>query len=668
MAANTTGAALRAPVAWSELNSRYDALLASNPSSGHPDDRWIMLARCRMWLVYQDYSQQLNLDCLQRFNIGADGTGFWRFLVPCGQGQRVAITVSISLSPAGNRTEINLTRHRARKKPENLPDDQPVQIIVRPDIENRNFHGTTKAYTGPETTFGAAVSPLPDGFEFNPDGRHCLHMQISSGEYITETEWLYMVHRKAEAERGLDPDSDLFSPGYFKTTLDGGTGAAIAAATGSTGTDPPIEQLKAEPAGASDQAAALEGEPLKTLAAALDTYVVKRGKLHSVIAGFPWFLDWGRDALIFSRGLIAGGRLEVARSVLMQFGQFEENGTLPNMIAGNQAANRDTSDAPLWFFTTCNDLLQAEGSQRFLKKVAGNRTVGEILKSIASAIVRGTPNGVRMDPESALVYSPGHFTWMDTDHPAGTPRQGYPIEIQALWVAALDLLTRIDAERPAQDWAGLKARARQSLIGYFWLEADGYFSDCLHAAGQIPASAATPDDALRPNQLLAITLGAVSDKDMARAVLAACEELLVPGAIRSLADRPVRHRLEIFHNEKLLNDPEHPYQGTYSGDEDTRRKPAYHNGTAWTWQFPLYCEAWSWAYGPEGGQTALAWLTSSIRLMDEGCVGHIPEIVDGSVPHRQRGCDAQAWGVSEWVRVWTKITSGSRFPVQPENS
>jgi glycogen debranching enzyme len=323
--------------------------------------------------------------------------------------------------------------------------------------------------------------------------------------------------------------------------------------------------------------------------------------------------------------------------------------------------------------------MAAEGNESFLDKTCGNRKIHEVLMSIGTTIVDGTFNGVRMDQESALVYSPAHFTWMDTDHPAGTRRQGYPVEIQALWIEALDLLVRIDGREPADDpevppvfigfqppdsgadeeptpdWAGLKTLARENLHRFFWQEEEGYFSDCLHTDGYMPASQAIPDDALRPNQLLVVTLGAVNDRNTARRVLAACEELLVPGAIRSLADRPVKHQLAVYHNGELLNDPEHPYQGTYAGDEDTRRKPAYHNGTAWTWQFPLYSEAWAWAYGRPGKQTALAWLTSSIRLMDSGCVGQIPEILDGDIPHHQRGCDAQAWGVSEWVRVWKKI-------------
>jgi len=134
-----------------------------------------------------------------------------------------------------------------------------------------------------------------------------------------------------------------------------------------------------------------------------------------------------------------------------------------------------------------------------------------------------------------------------------------------------------------------------------------------------------------------------------------CEELLVPGAIRSLANRPISRPLEIVHNGELLVDPHHPYQGTYLGDEDSQRKPAYHNGTAWTWQFPFFCEAWGRVYGNKGKETALSWLASMVRLINSGCVGHVPEILDGDFPHTQRGCDAQAWGTSEFIRVWTDL-------------
>jgi len=656
LAANSRAAALRAPVSWGTLNSRYDALLAANLNPEHPQDRWVMLTRCRAWLVYQGYSQQLNLDCLQAFTKDEDGKGYWRYHVPCGQGQHVVVTIGLELLPAANAVRLICHRHRAGVEGASLPDRHPVQLIVRPDIESRNFHHTTKAYAGPEQRFPEAVTATPRGFVFEPEPGHRLEMQLSDGNYTVEPEWHYMVRREADARRGLDPDSDLFSPGYFKTGIGGGGTATLTAWVGG---DPAgaaaAEESTDSPPATMESLASPGASPLKILTRALDDYVVARGRLNSVIAGFPWFLDWGRDALIFTRGLIAAGKYETARSILLQFGKFEENGTLPNMIAGGRAANRDTSDAPLWLFTACCELAAAVGGEGFWESDCGGRPIRAVLVSIGAAIMAGTPNGVRMDPESALVFSPAHFTWMDTDHPAGTPRQGFPVEIQALWIAALKLLARID-ERPARpDWRALQQRAQTSLRKRFWLEEDGYLSDCLHAANYMPADAAVPDDALRPNQLLAITLDAVPDKALSRRILDACEELLVPGAIRSLADRPVRHPLPIVRNGEVINDPHRPYQGTYAGNEDTQRKPAYHNGTAWTWLFPLYCEAWAKAYGPDGRDTALAWLSSSIRLLDDGCVGHLPEIVDGDSPHASRGCDAQAWGASEWVRVWTLL-------------
>jgi predicted glycogen debranching enzyme len=325
------------------------------------------------------------------------------------------------------------------------------------------------------------------------------------------------------------------------------------------------------------------------------------------------------------------------------------------MIRGENADNRDTSDAPLWFVTACAELSEREGQENLLDEPCGDRSIRRILLSIGDALTAGTPNGLKTDPESGLLFSPSHFTWMDTNHPASTPRQGYPVEIQALWFFALSFLSSIDDRDKRSDWAPMAKKVQNSIRDLYFLEEEGYLSDCLHAAPGIPAKKAVPDDALRPNQLFAITLGAIKDNRICRSILSACEELLVPGAIRSLADRPVRHPLEINHNGDILGDPVHPYRGIYGGDEDTKRKPAYHNGTAWTWVFPNFCEAWVSTYGNKGKGTAAALLSSSVELMSQGCVGHIPEILDGDAPHAPRGCDAQAWGASEWLRVWQVI-------------
>jgi predicted glycogen debranching enzyme len=655
LATNNRGSMLRAPLIWGRLESRYDALLAANRSPKIPEDRWIMLTRCRCWIVYQAYSQALGFDCFHTFHLDPKGRGLWRFHVPTGQGEHVRITVRAEMATSENTLHLLFFRHPAEGREGRLADGQPVRLIVRPDVESRNFHHTTKAYLGPEKAWRQAVKAKGNGFVFMPEPE-CRLMVFSSGSrFVAEPEWHYMVHRPGELERGFDPDSDLFSPGYFKGILSGGQPVVFTAHVSSE-----VENEHQDQSGFDVSEKALYGLPRaftvkEALEKALDRFVVRRGAMKTIIAGYPWFLDWGRDSLIVVRGLVAGGRLADARAVLRQFGQFEKDGMLPNMIAGRVAANMDTSDAPLWFFVACRDMVEKEGSFRFIDTQVGRRTIRDILFSIAESYMKGTENGVRMDLDTALVFSPAHFTWMDTNHPAGTPREGYPIEIQALWYHALAFLSQIDPGQEKGAWQSLAQKVQSAIRERFELPKSGYLSDCLHTSPGIGAAAAEADDYLRPNQLLAVTLGAVTDPELCRSILEACQELLIPGAVRSLADRPVRRPLSIVHNGAALNEPLNPYQGTYTGEEDTKRKPAYHNGTAWAWLMPSFCEAWVLTYGSSAIATAAAWLGSSVRLLSEGCLGQMPEILDGNLPHRQRGCDAQAWSVSELLRVWINL-------------
>jgi len=652
---NGRGGMLRVPVSWGRLTSRYDCLLAANINPDIPEDRWIMFTRCRAWLVFQGYSQALNTDCLKAFAVEDDSGGTWCYQIPTGQGEDVLVTLGLNMVPGKNSVQLTFYRRPDGGAAGRLEDSKPVQLILRPDIENRNFHQTTKAYQGPEDEWPQKITCAKQEFQFTPDANHHLRMKISDGQFIPEPEWQYMIHRALDAGRGLDPDSDLFSPGYFTVFLKGGQQATLVAKIFLNPADP--IRMPRRPTTPDESDATGWGTPREILSRTLDDFVVRRGELKSVIAGYPWFLDWGRDALIFVRGLIAADKLDDARMILKQFGRLEQQGTLPNMIHGNDAGNRDTSDAPLWFIQACGELIKAEKADVFLEEACGGRTIRQILLSIGQSFMTKTPTGIYMDPDTGLIFSPVHFTWMDTDHPAGTPRQGYPIEIQALWHASLEILAAVDSEENRNQWRQLSARVQSSLLNLFWSDDLGFLSDCLHASSGQTAGEAIADDALRPNQLLAVTLGAVDDMQICRRILAACEELLVPGGIRSLADRMVSHPIEIVHRNQVLNDPHQPYQGTYAGDEDTRRKPAYHNGTAWTWPFPSFCEAWALSYGSAGRDAALAWLASGVRLLESGCLGHIPEIMDGDAPHTPRGCDAQAWGASELLRVWLKLTS-----------
>ena len=644
---NGRGAMAQVRAAWGEIRSQYDALLAVNPDPRVPVDRRVFFTRCRAWLRYCGYSQAIDATCLAAFEADPSGTtAAWRFRVPCGGGNWVSLVFRLRLVVAANGLEFEVSRPTGA---DGLADASAVTVVLRPDIEWRGFHGKTKAYSGPEQAWPAAVQAERHGLVFRPEAGETLFIRTSQGVFHSERQWQYMVGHPDDAARGLDDASDLFSPGWFGIDLRGGERAVVTAAR----EEPPPETqaVPVPPPPLPEQAASL---PLPdALQRALNLYVVRRDDLLTVIAGYPWFLDWGRDTLIVLRGMIAAGRADESLRILREFGRFERQGTLPNMIRGNDDSNRDTSDAPLWFGVAAADLIRVLGPDAVLNAPCGRRTLREALVSIATHYRDGTPNGIRMDPASGLVFSPPHFTWMDTNYPAATPREGYPVEIQALWIAMLDLLaTQVD---PA--WRQLSARARQSLAHLYWLPQEGWLADNLRALPGRPAAQAAADDALRPNQLLALTLGAWSgDAARAASILRACETLLVPGGIRSLADRPVRAELPISRDGRLLNDPKRPYRGQYTGDEDTRRKPAYHNGTAWTWQFPLYAEALVQVYGDAARPAALSLLGSAV-LTTSGCVGQMPEILDGDAPHTPRGCVAQAWGVSELLRVW-KLTVG----------
>ena len=488
--------------------------------------------------------------------------------------------------------------------------------------------------------------------------------------YHSAAEWSENIQHPVEQSRGQTGSGDAFSPGWFELPL--AKGATVDLVVTADPSDPDAKAMAsahtAFNAGplSTDNAFSpdrpLQGQPpggqtvsfYEALLNAVRAYVVKRGSGKTVIAGYPWFLDWGRDTFICARGLLAAGMKVEVQQVLLTFAKFERDGTLPNTIFGEDASNRDTSDAPLWFGLVCEEL---GADLNALSPVPG-RTLRNVLESIASNYIKGTPNGIRMDPASGLIWSPSHFTWMDTNYPACTPREGYPVEIQALWIRLLRQLAAISKGDQADKWEKLARQSQASLERLFWREDKGYYADVLIAGRGQPAESATVDDALRSNCLLVVSLALSAGDRARRGVLAGLQYLVVPGALRSLAPLPVSVPLpNIGTDGRLLNNPKAPYWGRYEGDEDTRRKPAYHNGTAWTWGLPNFCEAMvrAWDFSPEAVAAARAYLFSVQRIMSEGCLGQIPEILDGDTPHTQRGCDAQAWGVTEALRVWNLL-------------
>ena len=617
-----------------KINSKYDAVLAANVNRDYPQDRHIMFTNFRAWLVIDEYSHELSGATLEEFTAHPGNRASQLFVLPDGRGGFAKVALDFVMP--GNADKVFLRfRHLGDSSSAKLPG----KLIIRPDLEDRVNHQITRACDGAEHHYRRSVDILPDGFDFQPDKRK-LALRSSRGSFCSAPEWRYMIDLPQERYYGLPDKTDLFSPGYFSIPLDSGESVIIGAQVSGeeqTATAGVWEDFSEEMFSPLISSASPENLALPVLS----RFIARRDELGTVIAGYPWFLDWGRDTLITLRGLVKFPEFHLQCSqILRRFAAFEQNGTIPNMICGGNDSNRDTSDAPLYLIVALRDYIACSGDRDIIDAPCGNRSFREVVNSIIANYKQGTPNGIVMDDKSKLLYSPAHFSWMDTNYPAGTPRSGYPVEIQSLWYAALQWLNDPDA--------GMVAK---SIEKYFF--SDGKVSDCLHCAPGTPAHDAVADDHLRCNVLTAITLGAVTDKNLQRRILEKCGNLLIPGAIRTLDDAETAFLLPVEHNGVLLNDPAHPYCGKYQGAEDTSRKVAYHNGTAWCWPFPSYCEALYLAGGTKSRRRALSLLLSAALHFESGIIGQLPEVLDGDYPHRPGGCPAQAWSASEFFRVLT---------------
>jgi hypothetical protein len=672
---NGRGAMSRLRINLGDIQSKYDCLLGANLDGSVPVDRHIFAKRLRVWVDADGFITPLNGDNLIDFEPGPPA--HWRFVANAGDGRSVEIHAVIDLLPDLNTVAIQFSRPNpervASRLGRPLPPGASVKLTVRVDIEDRNFHWETKRNDAADHHFASRCRALEGradavGFEFTPAADRQLRVWADAGRFHSEPEWCLNIPHPIEATRGQEGCGDAYSPGWFELGLaPSATVTLVASAESELPIHGSLSTFVAERTQRNELALAqahLNPEDAlgHSLVIAAQAYVVRRGDAKSVIAGYPWFLDWGRDSLICARGLISAGMLGEVRDLLITFGRFEQGGTLPNSIHGTDASNRDTSDAPLWFGVVAEELAVHLPDLYRTPVDASGRTLGTVLRSIACGCLQGTSNGIRVDAPTGLLWSPSHFTWMDTNHPAGTPREGFPIEIQALWIRLLRQLDRLQAEPwegRGESWGDLARRTEKSMHDFFWLEEYGWYSDVLLAGQDHPARMSPQSTALRSNCLLVIALDIDRHPRFAdrarRMVDAAARHLVIPGALRTLAPLPVIPPLPIRRPDGgLLNDPDHPYWPRYEGDEDTRRKPAYHNGTAWTWTFPAFCEALVKAYpeDPLALQAARAHLGGIDRLLDAGCLGHLPEIVDGDAPHRQRGCDAQAWGTTEALRVW----------------
>jgi 4-alpha-glucanotransferase len=354
---------------------------------------------------------------------------------------------------------------------------------------------------------------------------------------------------------------------------------------------------------------------------------------RSVIAGYPWFGDWGRDTMISLPGLcLATGRFDEARLILETFARFVDGGMLPNVFPGaGDTPEYNTVDAALWYVEAWRAYVEATGDDAALRRAF------PVLESIAEHYTAGTYYGIAVDPADGLVRAgePGvQLTWMDArvGDWVVTPRMGKPVEINALWYNALIALAAL-AERIGESGTAHRLAAEKARAGFArFIRPDG---QGLHDVLDGPGGPGDNDASLRPNQVFAVSLPASPlDPAARRAVIAACAPLVTPYGLRSLAPSDPAYC-------PVITGPPHQRDG------------AYHQGTVWAWLLGHWALA-NWRVGGDAS-TAQAILAGIEPHLSDAGLGQVSEIFDGDPPHTPRGCPAQAWSVACILEAWWKL-------------
>ncbi|MHB8155328.1 MAG: 4-alpha-glucanotransferase, partial [Candidatus Omnitrophota bacterium] len=554
-----------------------------------------------------------------------------------------------------------------------------VKIFVRPDLDMRLHHEVTKHWDGAVGWWNGKHSVLQGGNGFNIvpinedwkqwyPGFNGIKMHSTRGSYTFAPEWHYS-RNPIEEDRSQDAVSDSYSPGFFNAVIKNGESFSLVFMTRDIVTDDTeygetevrdmvnsFIELQRKRVAAIPYSEAQDDSFVQKMVLALWEFIAKRYEFSTVIAGYPWFSDWGRDTFICFDGVLESGMYDIAKKLLLAFGKFEDKGMLPNIIMGETAGNYDTVDAPLLYVLSVKSYIDATGDESILDECLGARNVAGVIESIIDGYIRGTRNGIHMDNYSKLIWSPSHFTWMDTNFPACTPREGFTVENNARWYMALRFVACVlDRKGELPKALGLDVIAQEAKDNFnrlFWTEQDGgYLADCIDAQWSQVACSGKIDLSIRPNQLIAVLAGDLLSREKKEAVVKIVErKLLVPCGLRTLS-------------EDNLPGKYYQYQGHYWGDEDFRRKPAYHNGTSWPHLFGDWALAYVGAYGVS--QKNIDYVLSYFAPLEEHLayagVGSVSEIMDGNFPHWPRGCDAQAWSVANNLAAYLKIKYKTHF-------
>ena len=521
----------------------------------------------------------------------------------------------------------------------------PVTLSVKALANYRDYHAATR---GPG--WQMRVEPVAEGVRVTAfDGARPFVVLAETAEVEPAHAWHLGFDLAAERERGLDARDDHLDVGTFRATLQPGAAMTVVL---SAETAPLLDGEAAWQRRRRHEAALLAawrraaaGTPeapawIEHLALAADQFVVRRPLRDdpdgmSVIAGYHWFGDWGRDTMISLPGLlISTGRPDVARRILTTFARFVDRGMLPNRFPdAGETPEYNTVDATLWYFEAIRAYEAATDDESLLDELF------PVLAEIIRWHREGTRYRIREDPADALLYSgePGvQLTWMDAKIGdwVVTPRTGKAVEINALWYNALRSMAGFARRlgRPAEAWDAPADRV-QASFQRFWNASGGYCFDVLDGPDG-------NDDALRCNQILAVSLA---------------ESALPPERQRQVVDACARHLLTSFGLRSLA--PGHPqYRGQYGGGP-RERDAGYHQGPVWGWFLGPFALAHLRAY--KDPEAARGFLQPFAHHLAEYGVGSIAEIFDGDPPFAPRGCIAQAWSVAETLRAWLEISRGT---------
>ncbi len=546
-----------------------------------------------------------------------------------------------------------------------------VRLVTRPLCTYRDHHHLTRGGFAIDVQ-RADAPPWPDGHALiitakpksngksdsksNGAETRPYRIAINRGTIFEETEWWWNFHLSAEKARGEDDQEDLFAAATITTGLELGETLALAITTEDADPAPWDEALRAEQArqrALIAQAALPPDAPawVEQLVLAADQFIVTRpingetGK--SILAGYPWFSDWGRDTMIALPGLaLATGRLDDAASILRTYARHVDRGMLPNRFTDDASEPEyNTADATLWYFQAVYAWVQAAGADH-----PALPALYDVLAEIIAWHERGTRYNIVRDPADGLLFAgePGtQLTWMDikADGWVATPRIGKPVEINALWYGALrvlgELARALGRSADAARYDELAGQVHASFNARFWYNG-GYLFDVIDGPDG-------DDPTLRPNQIFAVALPfPLLEGERARAVVTICaRELAVSCGLRTLAP------------------DETVYHGHYTGDQ-LQRDTAYHQGTAWAWLLGAFVTAHFRAFGDR--TTALSFLRPLVDHLSDHGLGTISEIFDGDPPHTPRGCIAQAWSVAEALRAWRALDSSTNEQAQAEAS